>query len=64
MQCMPTLGNYVGFLAREPEAEAERFEADRTLRLFFGVSRGDDWHDWGVVDGVGAGVSGGDLRRV
>ena len=30
---MATLGDYVRFLARESETEAERFEADRAFRL-------------------------------
>ena len=59
---MAALGNYVWFLPREPEAEAEGFEADGAdggLCFFIrGVPRGHAWHVIGIVSGKREGTRG------
>ena len=48
MERMTTLGDYMRFLARQPEAEAKRFETDGTLLFVIGrLVRGYHWNGSG-----------------
>ncbi|EED79242.1 predicted protein [Postia placenta Mad-698-R] len=64
MQRVPTLWNDVRFLARQPEAEAEGFEADGALIFVVGrVMAGNDGEGSGDHDGVRVGKAGVSARR-
>ena len=62
MESVATVGNDVRFLARQPEAEAERLEADGALLFVLGVVAGYDWHWRGNHGGEGVDLARGGVE--